>query len=249
MLPKTEILYGIHPVLEAFNAKQRVLFEIYFAKEKLSKSHKLIESAAVSLKIPVTKVKASFLESLTKTTRHQGVAAKVSLYHFSDSFEIINSQKASGRKHFLLLLDNIQDSHNLGAIARTALCAGVDGIVITKDRSAGPTPAACKASSGALEHLPVAKVTNMVKFIKELKKKEFWIIGMDGEAEQSVFAVDMSPNIAIIIGSEEKGIRPLVKKECDYLISIPQSGQIDSLNASVAGAIVIYEALRQRNQL
>jgi len=243
---KTEILYGIHPVLEALKAKQRVLFEIYFVKEKLSKSHKIIESVAVFLKIPVTKVKTSFLESLTKTTSHQGVAAKVSSYPFSDSFEIINSRKASGHNRFLLLLDNIQDSHNLGAIARTALCAGVEGLIITKDRSAAPTPAACKASSGALEHLPVAKVTNMVNFIKELKKDEFWIIGMDGEAEQSVFSVDMSFNIAIVIGSEEKGIRPLVKKECDYLVSIPQSGQINSLNASVAGAIVIYEVLRQR---
>ena len=231
---------------EALKAKQRDLFEIYFVKEKLSRAHKTIESVAVSLKIPVTKVKASFIESLTKTTSHQGVAAKVSSYPFSDSFEIINSRKASEHNRFLLLLDNIQDSHNLGALARTALCAGVEGIIITKDRSAGPTPAACKASSGALEHLPVAKVTNMVKFIKKLKKEEFWIIGMDGKAEQSVFSVDMLSNIAIIIGGEEKGIRPLVKKECDYLVSIPHSGQIDSLNASVAGAIVIYEALRQR---
>ncbi len=241
-----EILYGIHSVKEALNARKRVFFEIYFVKEKLSSPLKTIEFRSISLKIPVTKVKASFLKSLAKTSRHQGVAARVSLYPFSDISEIIDNPKKSEYNNFLLLLDNIQDPHNLGALARTALCAGVEGLIITKDRSAGPTPAACKASAGALEHLPLVRVTNMVKFVKELKKKEFWIIGMGGEADKSVFSIDLSCNIAIIIGGEEKGIRPLVKKECDHLVSIPNLGQIDSLNASAAGAVVMYEALRQR---
>ncbi|MCD6225041.1 MAG: 23S rRNA (guanosine(2251)-2'-O)-methyltransferase RlmB [Deltaproteobacteria bacterium] len=241
-----EILYGIHPVQEALKAGKRVVSEIYLAKEKLSNPLKTIEFLAISLKIPVTKVKAPFLKSLAKTSRHQGVAARVSLYPFSDISEIIDNPKKSEYNNFLLLLDNIQDPHNLGALARTALCAGVEGIIITKDRAAGPSPAACKASAGALEHLPLARVTNMAKFVKELKKKEFWIIGMEGEAGQSVFSIDLSCNIAIIIGGEEKGIRPLVKKECDYLVSIPQTGQINSLNASAAGAVVMYEAFRQR---
>ena len=241
-----EILYGIHPAQEALKAGKRVVSEIYLAKEKLSNPLKTIEFLAISLKIPVTKVKAPFLKSLAKTSRHQGVAARVSLYPFSDISEIIDNPKKSEYNNFLLLLDNIQDPHNLGALARTALCAGVEGIIITKDRAAGPTPAACKASAGALEHLPLARVTNMAKFVKELKKKEFWIIGMEGEAGQSVFSIDLSCNIAIIIGGEEKGIRPLVKKECDHLVSIPQTGQINSLNASAAGAVVMYEAFRQR---
>ncbi|MBL0732600.1 MAG: 23S rRNA (guanosine(2251)-2'-O)-methyltransferase RlmB [Desulfosarcina sp.] len=241
-----EILYGIHPVQEALKAGKRVVSEIYILKEKLSNTLKTIEFLAISLKIPVTKVKVPFLKSLAKTSRHQGVAARVSSYPFSDISEIIDNPKKSEYNNFLLLLDNIQDPHNLGALARTALCAGVEGIIITKDRSAGPSPAACKASAGALEHLPLARVTNMAKFLKELKKKEFWIIGMEGEAGQPVFSIDLSCNIAIIIGGEEKGIRPLVKKECDYLVSIPQTGQIDSLNASAAGAVVMYEALRQR---
>lgn len=167
-------------------------------------------------------------------------------YRFSDISDLISSSKPSAHNRFLLLLDNIQDPHNLGALSRTALCAGVEGIIIPRDRSAGPGPTACKASAGALEHLPVAQITNMVKFIKELKRINFWIIGLDGESKQSVFSIDLTCNLAIIIGGEEKGIRLLVKKECDYLVSIPQSEQINSLNASAAGAVVMYEALRQR---
>jgi 23S rRNA (guanosine2251-2'-O)-methyltransferase len=241
-----EILYGIHPVREALNAGHRAFTEIYLVEDRISKALKPIEALAESLEIPAIKVKAAYLKSLAKTSRHQGVAARVSSYPFTDISEITDVSKKSQHHSFLLLLDNVQDPHNLGALARTALCAGVEGMVITRDRSAGPTPAACRASAGALEHLPLARITNMAKFVKELKKKEFWIIGMDGAAEQSVFSVDLSGNIAIIIGGEERGIRPLVKKECDYLVSIPQTGLINSLNASTAGAVVMYEVFRQR---
>ncbi len=241
-----EILYGIHPVQEALNAGRRSFTEIYFSRDRISKTLKPVEALAGYLKIPVTKVNAAYLKSLAKTSRHQGVAARVSSYPFTDISDIMAVSKKSQQNSFLLLLDNVQDPHNLGALARTAICAGVEGMVITRDRSAGPTPSACRASAGALEHLPLARITNMVKFIKELKKKEFWITGMDGAAEQSIFSVDLSGNIAIIIGGEERGIRPLVKKECDYLVSIPQTGPIDSLNASTAGAVAMYEVFRQR---
>ena len=147
---------------------------------------------------------------------------------------------------FLLLLDNIMDPNNLGALIRTALCVGVNGVIIPKDRSAQPTPTVSKVSAGALEHISLSRVTNMANTIKMLKENGLWIAGMDKISTESIFTCDMKAFSAIVIGGEEKGIRPLVKKQCDMLLSIPQTGPLDSLNASAAGAVVMYEAFRQR---
>ena len=177
---------------------------------------------------------------------HQGIAASVSPYPLVELADIIDKPGLNDTGHFLLLLDNILDPHNLGAMIRTGLCTGIDGIVIPKDRSASPTPAVSRISAGALEHIFLAQVTNLVNTINTLKKKKLWIAGMDRVAKKSVFSCDFSDSVAIVVGGEEKGMRPLVKKHCDLLISIPQKGQINSLNASVAGAVVMYEAFRQR---
>jgi 23S rRNA (guanosine2251-2'-O)-methyltransferase len=161
--------------------------------------------------------------------------------------DIVNRAESDPQSYFLLLLDNIMDPHNLGALVRTALCVGIDGVIIPKDRSVWPSPAVSKASAGALEHIRLAKVTNLVNTIKALKKKGLWILGLDSAAKRSIFISDLKGSIAMVIGGEEKGIRPLVKKQCDVLMSIPQKGHINSLNASVAGAVVMYEAFRQRS--
>ncbi|MDM8539097.1 23S rRNA (guanosine(2251)-2'-O)-methyltransferase RlmB, partial [Desulfobacterales bacterium HSG17] len=145
-----------------------------------------------------------------------------------------------------LILDSIVDTHNLGALIRTAQCVGISGIIIPKDRAAGPTPGVSKASAGALEHVSLIQAVNLVNIIKELKKKGIWIFGLTPDARQSFFEQELKGPVAIIVGGEEKGIRPIVKKQCDFLVSIPQKGHIDSLNASVAGAVVMYEAFRQR---
>jgi 23S rRNA (guanosine2251-2'-O)-methyltransferase len=150
---------------------------------------------------------------------------------------------------FLLLLDNIMDPHNLGALIRTALCVGIDGVIIPKDRSAQPSPTVSKASAGALEHISLSRVTNMVDTIKMLKKNGLWIAGMDKMSTESIFTCDLKGFNAIVIGGEGKGVRPLVKKHCDILLSIPQIGPLDSLNASVAGAVAMYEIFRQRQLL
>jgi len=138
------------------------------------------------------------------------------------------------------------DPHNLGALLRTALCATLSGVIIPKDRSAEPSATVSKSSAGALEHIRLATVVNMVNTIKELKKNNIWIIGLDKDGDQSIYENDFTGNIALIVGGEESGIRPLVKKNCDFLSVIPQNGPVSSLNASVAGAIAIYEAYRQR---
>jgi 23S rRNA (guanosine2251-2'-O)-methyltransferase len=244
---KTEILYGIHPVVEALKAGRRDFFEVYISKDKISKRLEKVVAFAESRKIPIKKVKLQQLKSMAGTDMHQGIGVKASIYPLAEISDIVDNSKSADANHFLLLLDNVLDPHNLGAIIRTALCVGIDGIVIPRDRSASPTPAVSKASAGALEHVFLARVTNMVDTIKALKKKGVWIAGMDMAADRSIFSTDFTGSIAIVIGGEEKGIRPLVKKHCDFLISIPQIGGINSLNASVAGAVVMYEAFRQRS--
>ena len=146
----------------------------------------------------------------------------------------------------MILLDGVTDPQNFGAMVRTALCAGAHGMVVTRDRAAPPSPAVAKASAGALEHLPLARVTNLVSALAQLKEAGLWITGLDRGGGQSVYETDLAGAAGIVIGSENKGLRPLVRKHCDTLAAIPQTGPLDSLNASVAAGIVIYEAVRQR---
>ena len=243
---KTEILYGIHPVFEALKSGRRLFSAIYTARGKRPGRLKDIEKIANNLKISLEKVQPARLKTLSGTDNHQGVCARVSRYSFIELADFIEKSETTEGNLLLLVLDNMLDPNNLGALIRTALCAGINGIIIPGDRSATPTPAVSKASAGALEHVRLARVTNLVATIKELKKKGIWVIGADNSAGLSVFSSDLSVPLAIVIGGEGKGIRPLVKKHCDYLVSIPQTIQINSLNASAAGAIVMYEALRQR---
>ena len=251
---QTETLYGFHPVYEALKAGRRNFVEIYIAQNKASKRFDNIKLMADRLKIPVKKIKPAQLRLMAGTDSHQGIGAKAGLYPFTEISHIIGRITSNhGKDHnkgnnhpFLLVLDNIVDPNNLGAIIRTALCVGINGIIIPANRSALPTPSVSKASAGALEHIHISRVVNLVNTIKILKKNGFWIAGMDKTADKSIFASDLTGPIAIIIGGEEKGIHALVKKHCDFLISIPQTGQINSLNASVAGAVVMYEVFRQR---
>jgi 23S rRNA (guanosine2251-2'-O)-methyltransferase len=243
---KTEILYGVHPVFEALKAGRREFSEVYIVDEKESKRFEKISGLVRERNIPLKMIKSSQLQRITGSDLHQGIGARVGEYPFA-AFEDILNDIQPGNNDFLLLLDNVVDPHNLGALVRTALCVGVRGIIITKDRSASPTPAVSKASAGALEHVMLCKVTNMVGAIKEIKEKGFWVVGMDAVAERPVFSCELGHQLAIVIGGEGKGIRPLVKTNCDFLVSIPQKGSVSSLNASVAGAVVMYEAFRQRN--
>lgn len=240
---KTEILFGIHPVYEALKAGKRSFVEIYISKDKSRLSARLEQavSLAESRNIPVKISNSKNMQKLTGSEMHQGIGAKTSVYSFAGISDLFSNSEP-----FILILDSIVDTHNLGALIRTAQCAGVSGIIIPKDRAAGPSPAVSKASAGALEHVSLIQAVNLVNIIKELKKKGVWIFGLAPDARESVFEKDLKGPGAVIIGGEEKGIRPGVKKHCDFLISIPQKGHIDSLNASVAGAVVMYEAFRQR---
>jgi 23S rRNA (guanosine2251-2'-O)-methyltransferase len=247
MRKKTEILYGIHSVSEALKARRRIFFELYITKDKISKRLNKIVEAAEALNVPIKKVETTKLEKMAAGNHHQGIGAAVTPYPLAGIADIVDIAGSANANCFLLLLDNVIDPRNLGALARTALCVGIDGIVIPKDRSALPTPAVSRASAGALEHISLVRVTNMANTIKALKKKGLWIVGLDSAADRSIFLGDLTGSIGIVIGGEEKGMRPLVKKQCDVLMHIPQTGRINSLNASAAGAVVMYEAFRQRS--
>jgi 23S rRNA (guanosine2251-2'-O)-methyltransferase len=237
----TEVLFGIHSVYEALIAEKRKIFEIY-AQSKNSNRFKKIFNIAKNRNIPIEIYSSNKLNLICKNDTHQGIAAKTSKFVFAGRKEIFQNKE----KGFWLILDGITDPHNLGAIIRTALCAEASGVIIPKDRSAFPTSTVSKISAGALEHIKLLTVPNLVSFIKEIKKENIWIAGLDGSSEKSLFNADFSIPIALVIGSEEKGIRRLVKENCDFLVSIPQSPDFNSLNASVAASIAIYEVKRQR---
>jgi 23S rRNA (guanosine2251-2'-O)-methyltransferase len=243
---KAEILYGFHPVYEALRAGRRTVHHIYICRQSPNKRIERIQMIAGKKKLPIEKLSAAKLQATTGSPSHQGIAASVAPYPLSDVNDILQTVSSNGRLPFLLLLDHIVDPHNLGALVRTALCAGVDGVIIPKDRSAYPSPAVCKVSSGALEHMHVAQVNNMVRCVKSLKERDVWIAGLDPNAPQSVYAAPLKGALGLVVGGEEKGLRSLVRKNCDFLMSIPQRAILGSLNASVAGAVAMYETYRQR---
>ncbi len=244
---KSELLYGIHPVFEALTAGRRRVYKIYLDKGKKSGRLTQIESMAEAGGVLKKSIGSADLKALTGTIGHQGAAAVVSPYPQVTVQDML--QKVQGEKgnYFLLILDNIQDPQNLGAIIRTALCVGIHGVIVPKDRSASPTPAVSKASAGALEHIRLVRVTNLVQTIKHCKNSGLWVIGLQKDTALSIYRADLSGSIAFVLGGEQKGIRRLVKKNCDFLVSIPQQGALNSLNASVAAAVAMFEAFRQRN--
>ena len=185
------------------------------------------------------------LDQLSETGAHQGVIAQVAAYEYSTVEDILNKAKEKGEAPFLILLDNIEDPHNLGAIIRTANLAGAHGVIIPKHRAAGLTATVAKTSAGALNYTPVAKVTNLVKTMEELKEKGLWFVcaDMDGDV---MYRVNLKGPIGLVIGNEGEGVGRLVKETCDMTAAIPMKGDIDSLNASVAAGVLAYEIVRQR---
>ena len=244
--PQTEVLFGVHPVREALFAGRRRFESILIGRDSGSGPLLDICRAAESGHIPIENAPRSYLDKIAGQTLHQGVLAMVSPFPAVDMETFHGRCLGKGAAPFFLILDTIVDTQNLGALIRTALCAGVTGMILPKDRSVKPSPAVSKASSGAMEHAVIGIATNISVAIDELKSAGVWVSGLDAQAETSVYDSDLTGPLALVVGGEEKGIRPLVRKQCDFLVSIPQKGPIDSLNASVAGAVVMYEAVRQR---
>lgn len=187
------------------------------------------------------------LDQLSETKKHQGVIAFAAAYEYAQVEDILETAKEKGEDPFLILLDNIEDPHNLGAIIRTANLAGAHGVIIPKRRAAGLTATVAKASAGALNYTPVAKVTNLSQTIKELKERGIWFVCADMGGD-TMYGLDLRGPIGLVIGSEGDGVSKLVKENCDFIASIPMKGDIDSLNASVAAGVLAYEIVRQRLQ-
>lgn len=182
---------------------------------------------------------------MSETGNHQGIIAKAAAYEYATVEEILELARAKGESPFIILLDSIQDPHNLGAIIRTANVAGAHGIIIPKRRAVGLTATVAKASAGAINYTPVAKVTNLVSTIEELKKEGLWFVCADMDGE-TMYKIDMKGSIGLVIGNEGEGVGRLIKEKCDYVAKIPMYGDVNSLNASVATGILAYEAVRQR---
>ncbi|WP_035256084.1 23S rRNA (guanosine(2251)-2'-O)-methyltransferase RlmB [Desulfatirhabdium butyrativorans] len=243
---RSEILYGIHPVQEALRAGRRRIDRIYVGTEKPSERIRSVLNLAGEKSVAISEVKPGFLRELCATGTHQGLVASVGPYPMIEFEDLLDGLRSAQHSRFFLVLDGITDPQNLGALLRTALCAGVDGVLLPKDRSVHPTPTVCKASAGAMEHLRIARVTNVASCLRMLQKRQVWIAGLEPNASTLMYDIDWTLPIAIVIGAEGKGIRPLVQAQCDWMVAIPQASGFNSLNASVAGALVMYEVLRAR---
>ncbi|MGM0403300.1 MAG: 23S rRNA (guanosine(2251)-2'-O)-methyltransferase RlmB [Thermodesulfobacteriota bacterium] len=239
-----EILSGIHSVTEALRAGRREFFEIYFSRP-LPES---IAGWARKRNVPVIGKSREELGKLAGTDQHQHVAAKVTPFLPESLSRLIQHDIAGKTSPLYVLIDSVEDPRNMGALIRTSVCGGVSGVIVPKDRCAPLTPAVSRASAGAMEHCRLCRVTNLTGAIKELKKQNVWITGLDRKGHLSIYDTDMTGACAIVVGGEHTGIRRLVAQNCDRLCHIPQYGPVNSLNASVAGAIAIYEAIRQRSE-
>ena len=243
---KTEILYGVHAVQEALAAGRRDLFEVYVDRSHAASGRlPAILAVAEARGIEIKRMDAAQMASLSGTSAHQGVAARASVYG-GHEFSSLLDPAGWSESGLFLALDQIVDPHNLGAVLRTALCAGVEAVLVPKDRSAPPTPAVSRISAGALEHIRLVPVTNLVRALETLKGKGRWVAGLDRSAAASIFHADLTMPLVLVIGGEGRGMRPLVRRTCDLLVSIPQTGPLDSLNASVAAGIALFEIGRQR---
>lgn len=243
-MEESNLIEGRNPVLEALKSG-REIEKIVVAKGTKEGSINKIIGMARDKNIIVQVVDRSRLDSMSDTNSHQGVIAIAASYLYKSIEDIFELARKKEEDPFIIILDEIEDPHNLGAISRSAECAGAHGIIIPKRRSSGVTAVVSKTSAGAVEHLPIVKVTNISSTIEMLKKENIWIYGAHMEGE-NYYETDMKGPIAIVIGSEGNGLSRIVKEKCDFLVKIPMKGQVSSLNASAAASILIYDVVRQR---
>lgn len=240
-------LTGIHAVKEALEA-QRPIDRIAIAKGRQDTRIEEIVQLARKQGVPVRFEDRAQLDRMANSKDHQGVVALAAARAATTLEGILAQANAGhGRSGLIVLLDGVEDPHNLGAIIRTVLAAGAHGVVIPERRAAGLTDTVARASAGALAHLPVAKVTNLVRAMEELKEAGYWLVGLDEAGDRSYTEVDYTSPVGIVLGSEGKGLHELTRKRCDFVVSIPTTGPVKSLNVSVAVGVVLFEALRQRN--
>jgi 23S rRNA (guanosine2251-2'-O)-methyltransferase len=239
-------IYGINSVIEALKARGRTFAWVAVAKERHDlRLQRLVEECRKQ-GVAVRVESRAELDRMAGNNAHQGVVAVTSAKQYNNLEDVIAAKR--GQHSLIVVLDGIEDPHNLGAILRTADACGADGVVIPERRAVGITATVTKASAGASEHLPVAKVTNIARTIEELKEKNVWTVGLDERGPKTYDAMDYNMDCAIVLGAEGKGLHDLVARKCDFLVSIPMLGKVPSLNVSVAAGVVLYEVVRQRRK-
>ena len=243
---KNEIVEGRNAVIEALRAG-RAIDKIFIAKGDVDKTLGHIASKARDKGIVVVECDRKKLDFMSQTHAHQGVIALCAVREYWTVEDIFAVAEERGEKPFVIVCDEISDPHNLGAIIRSAECAGAHGVIIPKRRSAGLTAIVGKSSAGAAEHMAIARVPNIPAAIKELKDRGLWVYGTAADGQSDLWHTDFTGSVALVIGSEGDGMGRLVRESCDFIVSLPMKGQVSSLNASAAAAIVMYEVLRQRS--
>lgn len=240
-----EYIAGKNPVIEALKSN-REINKIWISEGSSKGQMQQVIQLAKQSKVLIQYVPKQKIDQMVKEN-HQGVVALVAAYKYAEIDDLFDKAKEKQEDPFFLILDELEDPHNLGSILRTADAAGVHGIIIPKRRAVGLTAAVAKASTGAIEHVPVARVTNLSRTIAELKERGLWIYGTDAKGSQDYRSMDGNMPLAIVIGSEGRGISRLIRESCDFLVHLPMIGHVTSLNASVAASLLIYEVYRKRH--
>jgi 23S rRNA (guanosine2251-2'-O)-methyltransferase len=241
-----EVVAGPHAALEVLRAGKRTVRRLILARHEGGQTVEALLELARKRQVPIENRPREELDRGVRGATHQGVLLEVGPFPYADAEAVVSQASAGPHPGFLLVLDGVQDPQNLGAIIRSAEAAGVDGCIIPKDRAAAVGPAAVRASAGAAEHLPIAQVTNVAAFLESVKSKGFWAVGTDASGGRDLFVTDLTVPIALVIGGEERGLRPLTKSRCDLIVQISSRGKVASLNASAAAAVCLFEVSRQR---
>ncbi|WP_085993703.1 23S rRNA (guanosine(2251)-2'-O)-methyltransferase RlmB [Oceanobacillus senegalensis] len=239
-----DMIIGKNPVIEALKSGRSVN-KVLISEQMNQSTHGKFQHLSKQAGTILQKVPKSKLDQLTNEN-HQGVIAYVASYQYASLDHLFQYAKDKGEQPFFIILDELEDPHNLGSILRTADATGAHGVIIPKRRSVGLTATVAKTAAGAMEHIPVARVTNIANTIDELKEKNIWVVGTEAEATEDYRRLDGTLPIALVIGNEGKGISRLVKKKCDWTVSLPMRGKVSSLNASVACSLLLYEVYRKR---
>jgi 23S rRNA (guanosine2251-2'-O)-methyltransferase len=245
---RMEVIYGINPVKVLLRKQEGGWEKIVIASGRSGSSIKEIVEIARQKKIPIEFQRRQYLDELAGNSNHQGVVGLHQAYVYEDLDVLLKNRSKFFNFDLILVLDSIMDPQNLGAIIRTAHCLGANGVIIPEDRAAPITAAVIKASAGSIGQIPVTRVVNLAQIIEYLKNKGFWIFGADAHDGGNLKEMDFNCHVVLVLGGEARGIRPLVKKKCDFLLTIPVMGNFDSLNVSVAAGIIQYEILSQRRQ-
>ena len=249
MMSGSNFVFGVNPVVEILRASPDEVAEIVLADGPLRSTLRSIDAEARRLGVKVTYANQKILNRLAANDKHQGVVAKVASYAYFPFSDLFLDDSSVASADWILILDGLTDPRNFGALLRTAEAVGIRRVLIPKDRSVDVTPTVAKVSAGAVHHLKICRVTNLRRAMVTLKEHGYWLVGLDDHAPEQIYDRVYQDRLGIVLGSEGRGIRPLILRECDYRVSIPMLGKLSSLNVSVAGAVFLYEILRQKRSI